>query len=298
MSVHGQVTHADSPQGGGSADQPALRVPDAAEHLRARGVGIIYGAGRRSDSQDVLAVEGLDFTIRRGEIVCIVGPSGCGKTTFLNAVAGFLPISEGELTLNGSEILRPGPDRAMVFQQPSLLPWRTVLRNVTYGLEMSGVAKGKAARQRAEYLLEMVGLKDFASSLPSQLSGGMQQRVNLARALAVEPALLLLDEPFASVDAQTRETLQAELLRIVEETNLTAMFVTHDITESVYLGDRVAVFSARPGRIIFDTPIDLSMPREADCRRTPEFLAYVDEISAALVAGSRQSPDASSTEKG
>jgi NitT/TauT family transport system ATP-binding protein len=220
-----------------------------------------------------------------------VGPSGCGKTTFLNAVAGFLPISAGALTLEGGPITKPGPDRAMVFQQPNLLPWRTVLRNVTYGLEMSGQAKGDEAARRARDLLEMVGLSDFPDAFPSQLSGGMQQRVNLARALAVQPELLLLDEPFASVDAQTRETLQGELLRIVAETGVTAMFVTHDITEAVYLGDRVSVFSPRPGTIIHETTVGLPKPRPGKGRRAPEFLTYVDEVAAALARGRAASPE-------
>lgn len=270
---------------------PRASASEVTEHLSARDVCILYGGRKRADSQDVLAVEGLDFTIHRGELVCIVGPSGCGKTSFLNAVAGFLPISGGELTLEGRAITRPGPDRAMVFQQPSLLPWRSVLRNVTYGLEMSGLARGQAAASRGRELLDLVGLGDFAGAYPGELSGGMQQRVNLARALAVEPELLLLDEPFASVDAQTRETLQTELLRIVAETRTTAMFVTHDITESVYLGDRVAVFSPRPGRIVFETEIGLGTPRPPDCRRAPEFLRYVDEVAEALAsAAGRRDP--------
>jgi NitT/TauT family transport system ATP-binding protein len=271
----------------GTSREPEL----PAGHLIATDVCILYGAPVRGrSSSQVLAVDGVSLVVRPGELLCIVGPSGCGKTTFLNAVAGFLPISAGELTLRGKPVTKPGPDRAMVFQQPNLFPWRTVLRNVTYGLEMSGQAKGGEAARRAHELLEMVGLSEFSHAFPHQLSGGMQQRVNLARALAVQPELLLLDEPFASVDAQTRETLQGELLRIVGETGVTAMFVTHDITEAVYLGDRVSVFSQRPARIIHETSVSLPKPRPANGRRAPEFLTYVDEVASALAGGRAASP--------
>jgi NitT/TauT family transport system ATP-binding protein len=256
----------------------------SAGHLQAFAVSIAYAAARRSE--ELLAVDELSLEINRGEFVCIVGPSGCGKTTFLNAVAGFIPISAGDLTLEGQPITSPGHDRAMVFQQPNLLPWRDVLHNVTYGLEMSGLMRRAPAQKRAQELLNLVGLGEFAGSFPRQLSGGMQQRVNLARALAVEPDLLLLDEPFASVDAQTRESLQTELLRIRERTNFTALFVTHDLTESIYLADRVCVFSARPGRIIHEVRIDLPKPREPGCRREPAFVAYADEVADALARGS------------
>ncbi|WP_236791020.1 ABC transporter ATP-binding protein [Amycolatopsis sp. GM8] len=248
-------------------------------HLEAAGVCIEYrDSGHARDP----AVEGVDLTVSRGDFVCIVGPSGCGKTTFLNAVAGFLPVSAGSLTLDGRDIPGPGPDRAMVFQHASLLPWRTVLDNVTYGLELAKSMKRAQARDRARELLELVGLAGVANQHPGQLSGGMQQRVNLARALAVEPELLLLDEPFASIDAQTREVMQSELLRICAARDVTALFVTHDITEAAFLADRVCVFSPRPGRIIREVPIPLPRPREQRIRRLPEFLALVDEISDAL----------------
>jgi ABC-type nitrate/sulfonate/bicarbonate transport system ATPase subunit len=258
------------------------RVPrgrwETSDYLRARNVSVVY-AGRGSET--LVALDGIDLSVDRGEFVCLLGPSGCGKTTLLNAVAGFLPISSGELTFEGGPITRPGPDRAMVFQQPGLLPWRDVLHNVTYGLEMSGRMRGREAARHASTLLELVGLADFAHSFPNQLSGGMQQRVNLARALAVEPELLLLDEPFASVDAQTRETLQVELLAICGRARVTALFVTHDISEAVFLADRVCIFSRRPGRILREVPVRLSKPR-AEARLKPEFLAYVQEIAAVL----------------
>lgn len=262
----------------------AAAAPPAAarsgDYLNARGVSIAY-AGRGGHS--VLAVDGVDFSLARGEFVCLLGPSGCGKTTFLNAVAGFLQVSRGELTFEGRPIAGPGPERAMVFQQPGLLPWRDVLRNVTYGLEMSGRMRAKAAATHARALLDLVGLADFAHAYPNRLSGGMQQRVNLARALAVEPRLLLLDEPFASVDAQTREGLQVELLAICKRAAVTALFVTHDISEAVFLADRVCVFGARPGRIVHEVRVDLPKPREA-ARLKGDFLACVQQVAGVLAA--------------
>jgi NitT/TauT family transport system ATP-binding protein len=266
-----------------SADTPGRTAggghPDP--HLAASDIRIAYESRTAQDGA-MLAVDGLDLSIHRGEVVCIVGPSGCGKTTFLNAVAGFIPLTGGTLTLGGAEISGPGPERAMVFQQPSLLPWRDVLRNVTYGLEMSGLLRGRAAKDRARELLDLVGLADFADCYPHQLSGGMQQRVNLARALAVEPELLALDEPFASVDAQTRELLQGELVRLCAKTAVTALFVTHDIVEAVFLGDRVCVFGPRPGRIIAEVAVDIPKPRRAHLRREPAFIELVDRVSEAL----------------
>lgn len=272
-----------------SAKETATRLPPAEcagktaqAYLHASHVTIAFGAGR----EVVLAVDKAELSVARGETVCIVGPSGCGKTTLLNAIAGFLPITSGELTLNGMAIQRPGPDRAMVFQQPGLLPWRNVLRNVTYGLQMSGKLRGRAAEARARSLLDLVGLADFAHHYPHKLSGGMQQRVNLARALAVDPELLLLDEPFASVDAQTRETLQHELRRICSHARITALFVTHDIAEAVFLANRVYVFTRRPGRVLREFRIDLPEPR-TETRLSPEFLTYVRDVAGALAEGAQ-----------
>ena len=267
------------------AAQPR-RLGEAGDYLCARNVSIAY-AGRGDGI--ILAIDRVNLTVRRGEFTCLLGPSGCGKTTFLNAVAGFLPISSGELTLHDQPIRRPGPDRAMVFQQPGLLPWRDVLHNVTYGLELSVRLQGRAAAERAAALLKLVGLADFAKSYPHQLSGGMQQRVNLARALAVEPELLLLDEPFASVDAQTREALQVELLAICKRAEVTALFVTHDISEAVFLADRVCVFSRRPGRIVREMRIRLPEPRP-QARLKPDFLDYVRELSAILGSAAAAKP--------
>lgn len=231
---------------------------------------------------NVLAVDNCSVEIAPGEFCVIVGPSGCGKTTLLNAVAGFVPISGGVLELDGRRIPGPGPDRAMVFQQPNLLPWRSVLANVTYGPELSKKVKKAEARSQAADLLELVGLADVAHKYPAQLSGGMQARVNLARALAVEPEILLLDEPFAAIDAQTRELMQAELLRICAARDVTALFVTHDITEATFLADRVCVFGPRPGRIVKEIQVPWSRPRSHDIRRTPEFAALSEEIADVL----------------
>ncbi len=259
----------------GRPTRPAQRVK-----LSASGVTIHYKAGR--SGRPFLAVDGVDLDIRDGELVTIVGPSGCGKTSFLNAVDGLLPISGGELALDGRPITKPGPDRAMVFQQPSLLPWRTVLGNVAYGLEIQGQMCKSEARQHARGYVELVGLRGFEDSYASQLSGGMQQRVNLARALAIDPDMLLLDEPFAALDAQTRELMQAELLRVWAQSRKTALFITHDIKEAIYLADRVVVFTARPGRIKRVIEIDLPRPRTLHVKREPKFLAYEDEIWALI----------------
>jgi NitT/TauT family transport system ATP-binding protein len=213
-----------------------------------------------------------------GEFVAIVGPSGCGKTTFLKAVDGLLPISSGEIRLDGNTVSKPGPDRAMVFQSPSLLPWRTVEGNVAYGLELQRRRRSPGSQERIAELIDIVGLSEFRKAYPSQLSGGMQQRVNLARALAVDPELLLLDEPFAALDAQTREQMQSELLRIWSESRKTALFITHQIDEAIYLADRVVVFTARPGRILADVPIELGRPRPLSVKLTEEFLKYEQNI--------------------
>jgi len=249
-------------------------------HLVARDVLIEYPSP--GSDQVTIAVQNCDLVLERGDFVVLVGPSGCGKTTLLNAVAGFVPVTGGVLELDGRPIPGPGPDRAMVFQQPNLLPWRSVLANVTYGLELSKKVKKAEARSQAADLLELVGLADVAQKYPAQLSGGMQARVNLARALAVEPEILLLDEPFAAIDAQTRELMQAELLRICAARDVTALFVTHDITEAAFLADRVCVFGPRPGRIVKEIQVPWGRPRSHDIRRTPEFTALSEEIGDVL----------------
>src|SRR4051812_12987473 len=190
--------------------------------LEVRNVGVEYST-KRGDRR-LAALKDVNLDIADGEFVAIVGPSGCGKTTFLNAVCGLLPLDEGSIRIDGRPIVGPGRDRAMVFQSPSLLPWRSVADNIMYGLELQGRRNTSAARDTVGRLIKMVGLEGFEHAYPSELSGGMQQRVNLARALAIDPELLLLDEPFAALDAQTREFMQYELLRVWQETHKTAIF--------------------------------------------------------------------------
>ncbi|HVL53702.1 MAG TPA: ABC transporter ATP-binding protein, partial [Vitreimonas sp.] len=209
-----------------------------------------------------------------GQFVSIVGPSGCGKSTFLKIANGLFPQTEGTI-----EIRQRGthPAHAMVFQDSSLFPWYTVIDNVAYGLICQGMPR-KEARARAQPFVNLVSLSGFEEKFPYQLSGGMQQRANLARALTVDPEILLMDEPFAALDAQTRELMQAELLRIWNEANKTVLFITHQIDEAIYLSDRVLVMSARPGRILADITIDLARPRRLEIKRSPEFIRYADEI--------------------
>ncbi|HEX5466501.1 MAG TPA: ABC transporter ATP-binding protein [Candidatus Limnocylindrales bacterium] len=240
--------------------------------LRARGVRMEYRD--RSTRERLVAIERMDLDIPHGEFVAIVGPSGCGKSTFLKIVDGLLPATDGEIETGG---LGKGPDHAMVFQDSSLFPWYTVMGNVSYGLVCQGV-RAKEAHERAMPLIRLVGLEGFEGKYPYQLSGGMQQRANLARALTVDPELLLMDEPFAALDAQTREIMQVELLRIWSQAQKTVIFVTHQIDEAIFLSDRVVVMSARPGRILADISIDLGRPRALDLKRTAAFTAYEDQV--------------------
>ncbi len=244
--------------------------------LQAQGVAIEYWLARSETL--FTAVNGVDLEIPEGEFVAIVGPSGCGKTTFLNAVDGLIPIAAGSLTLDGREIRAPGRDRAVVFQQPGLLPWRTVTGNVIFGVEAQGTLSAKEAKERAQQYIELVGLKGFEDAYPGELSGGMQQRVNLARALLTDPEMLLLDEPFAALDAQTREMMQLELLRIWNKDRKTALFITHDIKEAIYLADRVIVFTKRPGRVKVTIDVDIPRPRTLRVKRDPKFLGYEDQV--------------------
>ena len=223
------------------------------------------------------ALTKIDVAVERGEFIAIVGPSGCGKTTFLRIVAGLEPATSGSILLDGQQLRGPGGNRGFVFQNDSLLPWRTVLSNALIGPEVAGPV-GKPERQRTLDLLKLVGLGGFENYYPRQLSGGMRQRVNLARALAIDPEVLLMDEPFASLDAQTREIMQTELLRIWEQGRKTVLFVTHQIDEAVFLADRVLVFARRPGRLQEAVTIDLPRSRGLDIKRKPEFIAYVDHI--------------------
>jgi NitT/TauT family transport system ATP-binding protein len=226
---------------------------------------------------DLEALRSLELEIERGAFVSVVGPSGCGKTTFLRIVAGLEPATSGAVMLDGRAVRGPGSDRGFVFQTDNLLPWRNVLANAMIGPEVNG-RHGPAERRRTLDLLKLVGLEGFESYFPRQLSGGMRQRVNLARALAVDPEILLMDEPFSALDAQTREIMQTELMRIWEGGRKTVLFVTHQIDEAVFLSDRVLVFGRRPGRLQESVTIELPRPRSLAIKRTPEFVAYVDHI--------------------
>ena len=226
---------------------------------------------------DLEVLRDISVMIGDGEFVALVGPSGCGKTTFLRIVCGLESADAGTVSVDGATVTGPGRDRGFVFQSDCLLPWRSVLDNTLVGLELAGRI-GAADLARTRKLLGLVGLAGFESYFPRQLSGGMRQRVNLARALAIDPEILLMDEPFSALDAQTREIMQGELQRIWEEGRKTVLFVTHQIDEAVFLSDRVLVFARRPGRILEDVPIDLPRPRTLATKREPAFVALVDRI--------------------
>jgi len=229
---------------------------------------------KKEDGSGTEALQKVSFDVEDGEFICLLGPSGCGKTTLLRIAAGLETLTSGEITLNGVPIVGPDPKRGMVFQQYSLFPWRTVIDNITFGLEMQGVKKVEA-RKRVEKYIDLVGLEQFKNSYPYELSGGMQQRAAIARALANEPEVLLMDEPFGALDAQTRNILQDELLKIWEQKHVTVVFVTHSVDEAVFLSDRVVVMTSRPGRIKEIVNIDLPRPR---CRTGPEANSLRDYV--------------------
>jgi NitT/TauT family transport system ATP-binding protein len=230
------------------------------------------------EDREVLAVNDVSLAVEDGEFLAIVGPSGCGKTTLLNIVAGLLPYEEGTVSIDGKRVDGPGVDRAVVFQHSSLLPWRTIAGNIRYGMEMQRRFDEATMHQRTDHFVKMVGLNGFEKHFPNELSGGMQQRVNLARALAADPKVLLMDEPFAALDAQTREFMQSELLKIWSQDRKTVLFITHQINEAVYLADRVAVMSARPGRLKGVFKIPFGRPRTLSLKRDPQFLEIEDSI--------------------
>src|SRR6476661_3201952 len=244
--------------------------------LEAKAVRLAFYNERMKRQLPVLG--GIDLSVHEGELVAIVGPSGCGKSTFLAAVDGLVKLTGGEIVVDGKPVSAPGPDRAMVFQQDSLFPWRTVSRNVMYGLELQNRLSKAQIRERALALVDLVGLTGFADHYPHELSGGMRQRVNIARALVMEPQLLLLDEPFAALDAQTREFMQVELLKILARAKTTALFVTHQINEAVILSDRVVVFSARPAGIKDIIQVDLPPERSLSVKLQPAFLQVEQRI--------------------
>ncbi len=243
--------------------------------VEARGVAVEYDLSREKTT--LIALEDFNLEVREGEFLAIVGPSGCGKSTFLNVVAGLVEPAAGEIKVYGKPVTGPEPDRAVVFQDYALMPWRTVEKNVRFGLEMQGRVDSSTKDKVAHYI-KMVGLAGFENSYPRELSGGMRQRVGLARALVTEPRLLLMDEPFAAVDAMTREIMQEELTKIVATTGQPIIFITHGVDEAVTLADRIAVVTNRPGRIKEIIDVDLPRPRSRASRSLPEFQALRDRV--------------------
>ncbi|KAA1172850.1 ABC transporter ATP-binding protein [Marinobacter salinexigens] len=235
--------------------------------ISVRDVDIVFD----TQSGPHVAVKDANLTIQPGEFVCLLGPSGCGKSTLMNTVAGFVSPSQGEVLVDGKAVTEPGPDRGMVFQQHSLFPWKTVKENVAFGPLMAGTGQNEA-NSIARTFLSLVGLAAFENAYPNTLSGGMQQRVGIARALANYPSVLLMDEPFGALDAQTRIMMQENLLEIWSEFRNTVVFVTHDIDEAVFLSDRIVVMSASPGRIIADIEVTLPRPREQSLLTSPDFM--------------------------
>jgi NitT/TauT family transport system ATP-binding protein len=231
---------------------------------------------RPTRGREVLALEDVSLSVRAREFVAVLGPSGCGKSTLLYLIGGFLPTEHGKILLDGKPVGGPGPDRGIVFQHFALFPWKTVRGNIRYGLERLGVPP-EEREKRTQDFIDLVGLTGFEDSYPSQLSGGMKQRTALARTLAIDPKILLMDEPFGALDAQTRSLMQSELLGVWQRSPKTVIFVTHDVQEAVFLAERVAVMSARPGRIktIVDTKFEKKDP---DIFKTKAFIDKVDEI--------------------
>jgi NitT/TauT family transport system ATP-binding protein len=229
--------------------------------------------------QHVRALDGLSLEVADGEFVAVVGPSGCGKTTLLNILAGLVRPTGGRILVDGREVKGPGPDRGVVFQELAILPWRTVARNIGHGLEIQGVGRGDRER-RVRQFIELVGLEGFDNKYPHELSGGMKQRVALARTLAANPVVMLMDEPFAAVDAQTRITLQEELNRIAIATRKTILFITHNVEEAAFLGDRCCILTRRPGRLkrVVEIPIRRERRQWKTLTTDPEFTARREEI--------------------
>jgi NitT/TauT family transport system ATP-binding protein len=242
--------------------------------IRARQISKIYSSDK---GEPTLALDDFNIDVEKNEFVSIVGPSGCGKTTFLLLVAGLEPFTSGDLLLEGKPVVGPDPAHAIVFQEYILFPWRTVWQNVEFGPEVRGLPQWKR-KHLVERYIRLVGLEGFEKRYPHELSGGMKQKAAIARALSNEPKVLLMDEPFASLDALTRETLQQELLGIWQQTEVTVLFVTHSIAEAVYLADRVVVLSQRPGRIRGVVKIDLPRPRVSQMLTSPEFIGHERNI--------------------
>ncbi|HEX2604104.1 MAG TPA: ABC transporter ATP-binding protein [Oxalicibacterium sp.] len=244
-----------------------------AGHIEVRDLNISF----RARGETVQAVKSVSLNVQPGEFVSLIGPSGCGKSTLMNAVAGFTRANSGTLTLDGKRIDGPGSDRGVVFQQYSLFPWMTVRKNVEFGLKMKNVSQAQRETQ-ARTLLGLAGLLAFENHYPSQLSGGMKQRVGIVRALATSPQVLLMDEPFGALDSQTRSVMQEILTNMWQRLRLSVLFITHDIEEAIFLSDRIYVMTARPGRIKAEIKVPLPRPRTPDMMDTPEFAGLIRSI--------------------
>ncbi|MBS1844300.1 MAG: ABC transporter ATP-binding protein [Actinobacteria bacterium] len=263
---------ADSPRQVGAnemAGDAFLRVAHLGKSYRRRG---------SSDGTEVAVLQDVSLEAKAGEFVTVIGPSGCGKSTLLTCIAGLTEVGDGTIEVDGAAVSGPGPDRAVVFQHASLLPWRTIERNVGYGLELRRDLSRGEIRSRVARMLELVGLGEFAGHYPHEISGGMKQRANLARALVVEPKLVLMDEPFGALDAITKETLQDELAALAGRMRRTTVFITHDIEEAVFLGDKVVVMSPLPGRVAAELPVPFPRPRRREVTAEPEFAALVQRL--------------------
>ncbi len=257
----------------------SMRPTAAVDGIALEGVRKVFGEGENA----VIAVDGVDLEIAAGEFVSIVGPSGCGKSTLLRMIVGLTPASAGQISIFGREVRSPFTDCGIVFQQPVLLDWRTVIDNVLFNIDMRGLDPA-AYRPKAEALLDAVDLGEFKTKRPYELSGGMKQRAAIARALVHEPPLLMMDEPFGALDALTREQMRLDLERIWLATEKTVVFITHSIDEAVLLSDRVVVMTPRPGRLETILDIDLDRPRGIAARRTPAFAEAVDAITEIFLA--------------
>lgn len=240
--------------------------------IHIEGVGKTY---RRTGGGDFCALKDVDLDIERGEFICLLGPSGCGKSTLLSILAGFEQPTEGRVVIDGQPVCGPSPDRVTIFQQYGLLPWRSVLGNVELGLETAGISRAER-KKRAQVYLDLVGLSEFACAHPVELSGGMQQRVSIARGLAVDPTILFMDEPFGALDAITRMKLQNDVLRIAKEAGKTVVFVTHDIDEAVFLSDCIVIMTPNPGRI--KSIVEVPMSWGCRDRTSEDFVACRDRV--------------------
>lgn len=269
----GLAVQSDDGRKPGVADDTMVRVDRVSKSF--------FRPSKSGGVTETCVLSDVSFDIRRSEFVSIVGPSGCGKTSLLRAVAGLLPIDSGTVEVAGRRVTGPGPERAVVFQEPTLMPWATTLDNAAFGLKLRGVSKGER-RKRAQSALELVGLGDRADAVPQELSGGMRQRVGIARALAVDPDVLLMDEPFGSLDEITRRKLQEELVRIWEHDKKTVIFITHSVDEALFLSDRIIVMGTRPGRVIDTITEMLPRPRTRDQESSEAFIALRTKIWSAL----------------